>query len=209
MSDKNKVLVVDDDPALLKMTAEILHDKYVVSCVKSGTDAIGLLSKDYMPDIILMDVDMPGLNGFETVTALREIENARNIPVVFLTGLTGTATELEGLSCGAVDYIAKPFVSEILLARMKVHVENGKRIKMRTLGKPENDKWIDCGKFSMLASELNETERKTLHLIALGYTNQEIGEELNYSYNYIKKVVGVIYDKMCVTKRSDLKKMLL
>lgn len=204
MADKNSVLIVDDDPVLLKMAGEMLRKDYLVSCVKSGQAAIRLLQADYSPDIILMDVDMPCLNGFDTLLALREREKTQDIPVLFLTGVTKTEAELKGLSCGAVDYIRKPFVGEVLLARMRVHLENGKRIRK---GTESISGGIDEEKFRRISSDLSDTEKKILRLAALGYTNQEIGEALCYSYNYVKKVVGIIYEKKNVNRRSDLKKL--
>ena len=210
LEDKNTILMVDDDPALLKMAGEILRGNYAVSCVKSGCEAVALLQTDYLPDIILLDIDMPELNGFDTLTALREIENAQDIPIVFLTGVTRTEAELKGLSCGAVDYITKPFIKEILLARLKVHLENGKRLRQLSIvEKNRQEIRIDEGKFEQTSAGLNDTEKKVLRLIVLGYTNQEIGDALHYSYNYVKKVVATIYEKKYVSKRSELKKLFL
>lgn len=209
-NEKNAILIVDDDPALLKMTGEILRGEFVVSCVKSGYDALALLQTDYMPDIILLDIDMPELNGFETLKKLRELDDMQDVPVVFLTGINQTAFELKGLLSGAADYIVKPFVKEILLARLKVHLENGKRF--RRLSIMEKDKLnirIDEEKFNEASADLNETEKKMARLIALGYTNQEIGETLFYSYNYVKKVTAAIFEKKQVRKRSELKKLFL
>ena len=210
LEDKNTILIVDDDPALLKMAGEILRGNYAVSCVKSGCEAVALLQTDYLPDIILLDIDMPELNGFDTLTALREIENAQDIPIVFLTGVTRTEAELKGLSCGAVDYITKPFIKEILLARLKVHLENGKRLRQLSIvEKNRQEIRIDEGKFERTSAGLSDTEKKVSRLIALGYTNQEIGDALHYSYNYVKKVVATIYEKKYVSKRSELKKLFL
>jgi DNA-binding response OmpR family regulator len=156
-----------------------------------------------LPDIILLDVDMPGMNGFETLRKLREYDAAADIPVVYLTGVNTPDAELEGLTAGGVDYIEKPFVREILLARLKIHLENSLRIRKER----ENGR-LDEKKLSDFSKDLSETESKVVHLLALGYTNKEISETLNYSYNYAKKVVGVIYEKKCISKRSEIKKLL-
>jgi DNA-binding response OmpR family regulator len=202
MSGKKSILIVDDDPALLKMAGEILRADFEVSCAKSGLEAISLIKNDFLPDIILLDVDMPGLNGFNTLRKLRETPAAEDIPVIFLTGVNTPDAELEGLQTGGVDYITKPFVHEILHARILIHLENSLRMK-------KDNRRIDEKKLSDFSKNLSETESKVVHLIALGYTNKEISETLNYSYNYIKKVVGVIFEKKCISKRSELKKMLI
>lgn len=205
---KNSILIVDDDPALLKMAGEILRGNYNISSAKSGKQAVELLKSGCLPDIILLDIDMPEMDGFMTFDEIKKIESAKYIPVIFLTGITQSEAELQGISSGAVDYIKKPFVKEILLARLKVHLENGK--KLRQLIEMERNKienGIDKDKFEIIAKDLTETERKIALLVVLGYTNQEIGEYLSYSYNYVKKIVGVIFEKCAVSKRSELKKM--
>ncbi len=204
MVNKYAVLIVDDDPVLLKMAGELLRKDYMVSCVKSGQAALLLLQTDYVPDLILLDVDMPCLSGFDTCLKLRGQDKTKDVPVIFLTGVTRTEAELKGLSCGAVDYIRKPFVSEVLMARLKVHLENSKKIQ-RISTSPKSG--VDEEKFRSVSADLSDTEKKILRLIVLGYTNQEIGEELCYSYNYVKKVVGIIYEKKNVNRRSDLKRL--
>ncbi len=152
---------------------------------------------------------MPELDGFDTLAALREIDDVQDVPVVFISGMDRPEVELKGLSFGAVDYIIKPFVKEILLARIRVHLENGRRLRLlRMMEKSEYSGWLDVNKFESAAIGLTETEKKIMRLIALGYTNQEIGQELNYSYNYVKKVAGIIYEKKSVNKRSDLKRLI-
>jgi DNA-binding response OmpR family regulator len=206
MSEKKAVFLVDDDPALLKMAGELLRADFEVSCAKSGIEAVSLIKNGFYPDLILLDVDMPGINGFNTLRKLREIEAAADIPVIFLTGVNTPDAELEGLSAGGVDYIKKPFVREILLARLKIHLENSLRMKKDNEG---TNRRIDGKKLSDFSKDLSETEAKIVHLLALGYTNKEISETLNYSYYYVKKVVGVIYEKKCISKRSEIKKLLV
>lgn len=209
MENKDAILIVDDDPVLLKMADETLRADFTVSCVDSGRDALSLLTSNYVPDIILLDIYMPELDGFDTLAALREIDDVQDVPVVFISGMDRPEVELKGLSFGAVDYIIKPFVKEILLARIRVHLENGRRLRLlRMMEKSEYSGWLDVNKFESAAIGLTETEKKIMRLIALGYTNQEIGQELNYSYNYVKKVAGIIYEKKSVNKRSDLKRLI-
>ncbi len=113
------ILVIDDDTANLKMASRILSgEKLRVSCLKSGEDALRFL-KGNRPDIILLDVHMPGMDGFETIEAIREDEATADIPVIFLTADDDSATETRGLKAGAMDFIKKPFVPEVLLLRVK------------------------------------------------------------------------------------------
>lgn len=117
------VLVVDDDTANLKMASRILSEEGLrVSCLKSGEDALRFL-KANQPDIILLDIHMPGMDGFETLAAVRKIEGAADIPVIFLTADEDSGMEMRGLRAGAMDFLTKPFVPDILLLRVKHTVD--------------------------------------------------------------------------------------
>lgn len=113
------ILVVDDDTSNLKMANRILsQEKMRVSCLKSGEDAIKFLQEN-RPDLILLDIHMPGMDGFETIAAIRENKATADIPVIFLTADDDTGTETKGLKAGAMDFIKKPFVPEVLLLRVR------------------------------------------------------------------------------------------
>ncbi len=113
------VLVIDDDAANLRMANRILsEEKMRVSCLKSGEEAVKFL-KENRPDLILLDVHMPGMDGFETIAAVRESQDTADIPVIFLTADEDSDTEMKGLQAGAMDFIKKPFVPEVLLLRVR------------------------------------------------------------------------------------------
>lgn len=113
------ILVVDDDTSNLRMASRILSAEQMrVSCLKSGEDAIKFL-QDNRPDLILLDVHMPGMDGFETIAAVRKNEATADIPVIFLTADDDSDTETRGLKAGAMDFIKKPFVPEVLLLRVR------------------------------------------------------------------------------------------
>ena len=209
MEGKNTVLLVDDDPALLISVGEILKNDYAVSSAKSGCEARELLIGGYVPDIILLDIDMPGLNGFETLQLIREIEDVRDVPVIFLTGIDTVESEVKGITSGAADYVTKPFVKDSLLARLAQNLEKGKRL--RQLSMMEKNKFaadIDESKFEQTAANLTGTEKKILRLIALGYSNKEISDTLNYSVGYVKNTASIIYEKNHVGSRGEIKKLL-
>lgn len=113
------ILVVDDDTSNLKMANHILSSENMrVSCLKSGEDTLNFL-KENRPDIILLDIHMPGMDGFETLAAIRQNESTADIPVIFLTADDVSSTETRGLREGAMDFIRKPFVPEVLLIRVR------------------------------------------------------------------------------------------
>lgn len=113
------ILVVDDDTSNLRMASRILSAEQMrVSCLKSGEDALAFLH-DNRPDLILLDVHMPGKDGFETLASIRSGKETAEIPVIFLTADDDSNTETRGLEAGAKDFIKKPFVPEVLLLRVR------------------------------------------------------------------------------------------
>ncbi len=113
------ILVIDDDVTNLKMASKIMAAENLrVSCVKSGEDAIKFLHEN-IPDLILLDVHMPGMDGFETIAEIGKMERLEKVPVIFLTADEDSDTELRGLQLGAMDFIKKPFVPEVLLMRVR------------------------------------------------------------------------------------------
>lgn len=124
------ILVIDDDTANLKIANRILSAENMrVSCLKSGEEALHFLQQDgegrrtVLPDLILLDIRMPGLDGFQTIAALKENKDTAAIPVIFLTADEDVETELRGLSAGAMDFIKKPFIPEVLLLRVRNTVD--------------------------------------------------------------------------------------
>ena len=119
----NWILVVDDDATNLKIASHILSkEKMNVSCLKSGEDAIKFL-EDNRPDLILLDIHMPGMDGFETISAIKANEATADIPVIFLTADDDNKAETRALKAGAMDFIKKPFVPEVLLLRVRHTIE--------------------------------------------------------------------------------------
>jgi len=117
------ILVVDDDIFNLKMASRILRtENMCVSCLESGEEAIRFLQGN-RPDIILLDIHMPGMDGFDTIAAIKESETASDIPVIFLTADDDRNAETRGLTAGAMDFIKKPFIPEVLLLRVRHTIE--------------------------------------------------------------------------------------
>jgi adenylate cyclase len=118
----SRILVVDDTPANIQALAAILKDKgYQISVATNGKQALDAVAR-VQPDLILLDVMMPEMDGFETCRRLKAAEQWRQIPVIFLTARTETADLVQGFELGAVDYVAKPFNAHELLARVNTHL---------------------------------------------------------------------------------------
>ena len=119
---KKTVLVVDDAPANIQVVNSILKDTYKVRIATNGAKALELVSVDPAPDLILLDIMMPGMDGYEVCTRLKNDPGTKDIPVIFLTGQTETEDETRGFEVGAVDYIHKPFSPAVVKARVQTHL---------------------------------------------------------------------------------------
>ena len=123
MTPKPIILVVDDTPDNLALMSALLKDDYVVKVANHGEKALRIAAADYPPDLILLDVMMPELDGYEVCRRLKSDEKTREIPVIFLTARSEVGDETLGFSLGAVDYIAKPISPPVVLARVKTHLK--------------------------------------------------------------------------------------
>lgn len=123
MANKGDILVVDDIRTIRTLLTGILSSHgYAVRSVDSGEKAIAS-TVSFPPDLILLDLFMPGMNGFEVIRRLKSREPSRDIPVIILSGAEELEQRVEGLNLGAVDFISKPFQTEELLARVQIHLE--------------------------------------------------------------------------------------
>ncbi|MCL2758622.1 MAG: response regulator [Treponema sp.] len=118
---KALIIMVDDNPANLRIGKNILSDKYVVATAPSAEKLFNLLSSN-IPDLILLDVDMPEMDGYQTIKLLKSKAETKDIPVIFLTARAESDAELAALSLGAMDYITKPIQPALLLKRIEVHL---------------------------------------------------------------------------------------
>jgi putative two-component system response regulator len=120
-AERKTVFLVDDDATNLTVGKSALIEHYKVFTLNSGELLIKMLEKT-IPDLILLDVEMPGMNGYETIKAIKGKKETEHVPVIFLTAKSDGKSELEGLSAGAIDYITKPFSPPLLLKRIEVHL---------------------------------------------------------------------------------------
>ena len=123
ISDKSRVLIVDDEPGNIKILSNILGTDYVMSVATNGRQALEI-ARLQLPDIILLDMVMPEMDGIEVCRTLKEDESTADIPVIFVTSMSDTVNEERGLEAGAVDYISKPISPPIVKARVKIHIQN-------------------------------------------------------------------------------------
>jgi putative two-component system response regulator len=119
---EKQILVVDDNIASLKQIGAQLSSHYEVSLAKSGALALQICKQE-KPDLILLDIEMPGMDGFETIRQLKEDPGLNPIPVIFLTGNHDSAIEIKALESGAMDFITKPANKDILFHRLELHLQ--------------------------------------------------------------------------------------
>jgi DNA-binding NarL/FixJ family response regulator len=123
------VLVVDDSPETLSVLIEAIESAGMTALVaRDGTAALSLIDR-VLPDVILLDAVMPGIDGFETCRRLKSMVALTAIPVIFMTGLSDSAHVLEGLRAGGVDYLTKPINPDELVARIAIHVANARMVE--------------------------------------------------------------------------------
>ncbi|NTW98669.1 MAG: response regulator [Geobacteraceae bacterium] len=119
---KSKILIVDDTPANIQILNETLQHEFKTYFALNGPDALQQ-SNAIIPDLILLDIMMPGMDGFEVCSLLKEDGALQHIPVIFITALGQADEESQGLRLGAADYITKPFNPELVLLRVRNHIE--------------------------------------------------------------------------------------
>ena len=122
-SRKPKVLIVDDTPENIQVLMEMLKDQYTIVAAINGEKALKMAVAEPRPDLILLDIMMPGMDGYEVCRKLKADEQVQHIPIIFVTAKTEVEDETLGFELGAMDYITKPFSIPVVKARVKAHLE--------------------------------------------------------------------------------------
>ncbi|MCQ8105874.1 diguanylate cyclase [Methylomonas sp. SURF-2] len=135
---KPLILIVDDTPTNIQVLAENLIKDYRIKVAASGEDALRVIASQDLPDLILLDVMMPDIDGYEVCRRLKNSPHTNAIPIIFVTALNEAANEEFGLNLGAMDYITKPFYLPVVKARIRNHI----RLK-QTTDMLESMAWID------------------------------------------------------------------
>jgi phosphoserine phosphatase RsbU/P len=180
--EKQIILIVDDEAANISILGQTLMDEYELRVATNGTTALTIAASD-LPDLILLDVMMPGLDGYEVCKKLKTMEATRNIPIIFVTVRSNEEYETKGLELGAVDYITKPFSIPIVRARVKTHMMQKHLMdQVRKSLKCLNDELAQAAKYvtSLLPVPLRDgivrTDWRFIPSMALG------GDSLGYHW---------------------------
>jgi len=116
---KKKILVIDDEPNIRRLLGFNLKEKFDVDLAENGDEALNFLLKDAAPDLIISDVTMPKLDGYQFIETVKQHGRLKNIPVIFLTAKSQSIDRIKGLKLGAIDYIVKPFNPEEIVIRVE------------------------------------------------------------------------------------------
>lgn len=196
-----RLLIVDDEPNLLRAVAAVLRgENFEVSTARSGREALIAVAQN-QPDLIVSDVRMPGMDGFELARKLSRAPNSALIPIVFLTAKDETEDRVEGFKSGVDVYLTKPFEPEELIAVIKnilQRVERTHSTIARMLGDEEKETVF------VRDEDLTEAEWRVAKSVARGASNKEIALELNLSIRTVENHVSRILAKKNFSNRVEI-----
>jgi two-component system, NtrC family, sensor kinase len=187
---KATLLIVDDEPSNLEVLGQILADHYRIKVARSGQKALLIAESTPCPDLILLDIMMPDLDGYAVLAALRNAPATREIPVIFVTALSSSSEETHGLSLGAADYITKPISPSVVLARVATQLE----LKAaRDLLARQNQQLES--EISRRTQELAKTQAQLIHaekMASIGVLASGVAHEINNPIAYVSSNLGML-----------------
>ena len=197
-----RLLVVDDDPGLLLAVSDTLRaEGYDVATARRGADALVRVA-EALPDLIISDIRMPGMDGYQLVRNLRSNARTRLVPIVFLSAKDETGDRIQGFRSGVDAYIIKPFEPEELTAIVAAILNRVERTHS-DLARMFGEKADDVREF-IRDEELTDAEWRVAEAVARGLSNKEIAAELNLSLRTIEGHISRILDKKNLSNRVEL-----
>lgn len=197
-----RLLVVDDDPGLLLAVSETLRaEGYDVKTARRGAEALIIVAQT-LPDLIISDIRMPGMDGYQLVKNLRSNARSRLVPIVFLTAKDEIADRIQGFRTGVDAYLTKPFEPEELAAIVRAILQRVERTHSdlaRMFGEKEDER----PEF-IRDEELTDAEWRVAEAVARGLSNKEIASELNLSLRTVEGHISRILDKKNLSNRVEL-----
>ena len=190
MTESKKIIfIVDDNDSILAACKQVLKSQYIIYPVLSAAKMFDLL-EHIIPDLILLDVEMPEMNGLDAAKALKTNPRFNSIPVIFLSGHDDVTNEIEGLNLGALDYIHKPFVGALLVRRIENHLSLYNRSKANNAAQlPEDDFSRLSQVFAILLANTKQDDI-TLTITASGQTDTDIAQT---NFSRLIELLGGFY----------------
>lgn len=195
MPELTKILLVDDNPKYLEDVLPFYG--YEVTCAQDGVQALKILEGEQVFDLVLLDVMMPNMNGWDTLKLIRQHPRFEEIPVIMVTAVNEDQKMISGLKIGADDYIVKPFVLPNLLARIEAVLRRVKRTKSNDTISNVTNAQVDN------FNSLTKREKDVLLLVTQGESNKSIADKLVLSEVTVKSHLNSIFKKLNVTNRTQ------
>ena len=182
-AEKATILVVDDTPDNLMLISTLLKKFYKVKVANSGEKALKIVESEFPPDLILLDIMMPEMDGYEVCQRLKANDKTKDIPVIFLTSKSDANHETKGFELGAVDYITKPITLQVVLARVKTHLDME---KMQMFLRDQNS-FLEL-EVAKRTAEIMAIQDVTIHVMAsLAETrDNDTGNHIRRTQHYVK-----------------------
>ena len=224
MSEKQQLLLVDDEPGIRESVQAYLEDNeaWQVTTASNAEEALQTIDSQ-VPDLIISDIMMPQVNGYEFLSKLKEDPRYRSIPVVFLTARGMTSDRIQGYEAGCDAYLSKPFdpeeleaIVKNLLSKNQTRTGNGDSgAELEKIAKELveikaklDDKLVGAGGIAVtpppIKIDLTPREQSVLDLVAQGLMNKEIARELNTSVRNVEKYVSRLFGKTGTNSRTEL-----
>lgn len=201
-----RLLVVDDEPNLLRAVEACLRaEGFEVSTARSGAEALVHIART-VPDLIVSDIRMPGMSGYELAQHLRNSSRTALVPIVFLTAKGDTLDRIEGFRAGVDAYFTKPFIPDELVAAIKgilIRVERTHAQIAKLVGRTEREK------VSFHDEGLTDAENRIAAAVARGLSNKEIAAEMEISVRTVENHISHILDKKHFSNRVEIARYVL
>ena len=202
-----RLLIVDDEPNLLRAVAACLKaENYEVSTARSGREALLQLAES-VPDLIVSDIRMPGIDGYQLARQLRGSPRTALVPIIFLTAKEETADRIEGFRAGIDAYLTKPFEPDELIAvvnALLIRVERTHSQIARLVGSAEQE-----APLSFQDEELTDAENRVALAVSRGLSNKDIAAELEISVRTVENHISHILDKKRFSNRVEIARYIL
>ncbi|HEU4509524.1 MAG TPA: response regulator transcription factor [Pyrinomonadaceae bacterium] len=203
-----RLLVVDDEPNLLRAVAACLKtENYEVTTARSGQEALLQLAES-IPDLIISDIRMPGMDGYKLARQLRGSERTSLVPIVFLTAKDETADRIEGFRAGIDAYLTKPFEPAELLAVVSAIVNRVERTHSQIARLVSATNAAEPA-FNFNDEQLTDAENRVALAVSRGLSNKEIAAELDISVRTVENHISHILDKKSFSNRVEIARYVL